>query len=148
MQTPHSLRKFEDEKEPWRKRMSTWSRITVSCLVSLSNRPSAVIARTLYGKSFKYSFSRRHRICAFHRTFVTFWHFFASSLYFFFFFSPLLLYRLFIPSRSNISFFCPIPFKISNYPYFFLASLFLLFLLHTYIFFSFCPLIIHKSSGR
>lgn len=42
--------------------MSTWSRITVSCLVSLSNRPSAVIARTLYGKSFKYSFSRRHRI--------------------------------------------------------------------------------------
>lgn len=42
--------------------MSTWSRITVSCLVSLSNQPSAVIARTLYGKSFKYSFSRRHRI--------------------------------------------------------------------------------------
>lgn len=129
--------------------MSTWSRITVSCLVSLSNQPSAVIARTLYGKSFKYSFSRRHRIhMRVSSHFCDILTFLRIIVLFFFLPSPLLLYRLFIPSRSNISFFCPIPLKISNYPYFFLASLFLLFLLHTYIFFSFCPLIIHKSSGR
>lgn len=129
--------------------MSTWSRITVSCLVSLSNQPSAVIARTLYGKSFKYSFSHRHRIhMRVPSHFCDILTFLRIIVLFFFLPSPLLLYRLFIPSRSNISFFCPIPFKISNYPYFFLASLFLLFLLHTYIFFSFCPLIIHKSSGR
>lgn len=129
--------------------MSTWSRITVSCLVSLSNQPSAVIARTLYGKSFKYSFSRRHRIhMRVPSHFCDILTFLRIMALFFFLPSPLLLYRLFIPSRSNISFFCPTPFKISNYPYFFLASLFLLFLLHTYIFFSFCPLIIHKSSGR
>ena len=37
--------------------MSTWSRITASCRVSSSNRPSAVIARILSGESFEFSLS-------------------------------------------------------------------------------------------
>lgn len=145
MQTPHSLRKFEDEKEPWRKRMSTWSRITVSCLVSLSNQPSVVIARTLYGKSFK--FSRRHRIrmrVPSHFCDILFLRIIAL---FFFFLLPFFSIDYLFHSRSNISsFFCPIPFKISSY--FFLFSFSPFSIWHVYFFLFLCSLIIYKSSGR
>lgn len=131
MQTPHSLRKFEDEKEPWRKRMSTWSRITVSCLVSLSNQPSVVIARTLYGKSFK--FSRRHRIrmrVPSHFCDILFLRIIAL---FFFFLLPFFSIDYLFHSRSNISsFFCPIPFKISSYFFHFSFSPFSIW--HVYFF--------------
>lgn len=122
--------------------MSTWSRITVSCLVSLNNQPFAVIARTLYGKSFKFSFSRRHRI----RMRVPL-HF--RDILFPRIIVPLfsLLLRFFsidylFHSRSSISPFCQIPFKIFNRSYFFLFSP--LSILRVYIFFSFYPLIIHN----
>lgn len=145
MQTPHSLRKFEDEKEPWRKRMSTWSRITVSCLVSLSNQLSVVIARTLYGKSFK--FSRRHRIrmrVPSHFCDILFLRIIAL---FFFFLLPFFSIDYLFHSRSNISsFFCPIPFKISSY--FFLFSFSPFSIWHVYFFLFLCSLIIYKSSSR
>lgn len=131
MQTPHSLRKFEDEKEPWRKRMSTWSRITVSCLVSLSNQPSVVIARTLYGKSFK--FSRRHRIrVPSHFCDILFLRIIAL---FFSSFSPSSLSIIYsIPDQISQVFFAQFH---SKFPVISFTSLFLLFLFDTYIFFSF-----------
>lgn len=121
--------------------MSTWSRITVSCLVSSNNQPSAVIARTLYGKSFKFSFSRRHRIrmrVPLHFRDILFPRIVAPLLFLLRFFSIDYLFH----SRSNISFFCQIPFKIFN-----CSFSFLLFLFYAYIFLSFYPLIIHNPAA-
>ena len=108
--------------------MSTWSRITVSCLVSSNNQRSAVIARTLYGKSFKFfifsSSSSYTRMRAFPSHFrdilsprIIALPFFLSS------FSASSLSIIYsIPDQISR----PFPFKISNCPcyYFFLTSLF------------------------
>lgn len=47
---PPSPRSSGAARAPWRRRMSTWSRVTVSCRGSSNSRPSAATARTSYGE--------------------------------------------------------------------------------------------------